>query len=54
MKLGNKSKISRKIYVKTKYETFSSESSGPQKFWILPKLYELCKSCHRNLLETLE
>ena len=47
--------------MKTKYETFlqcntkffSSESSVSPTFWILPKLYELCKSCRRNSLETL-
>ena len=33
---------------------FSTESSGPPTFWILPKLYELCKPCYRNPLETLE
>ena len=26
---------------------FSSESYGPPKFWILPKLSELCKCCSR-------
>ena len=27
---------------------FSSETCGLLKFWILSKLYELCKSCDRN------
>ena len=27
---------------------FSLESSGPTKFWILPKLYEFCKYCCKN------
>ena len=35
-------------------QIFSSERSRPPTFWILPKLYELCKSCRRNPLETLE
>ena len=34
-------------------EIFSSENSVSPTFLILPKLYELCESCHRNLLETL-
>ena len=33
---------------------FSTESSAPPPFWILPKLYELCESYRRNPLETLE
>ena len=33
---------------------FSKERSGPPTFWILPNLYELSKSCHRNSLENLE
>ena len=49
------------LVMKTKYEVFlqwntnffSSESSVSPTFWILPKLYELCGSCHRNSLETL-
>ena len=51
-----RSKTSGKIYMKTTYEIFlqwntkffSSESSVSPTFWILPKLYELCKSCRRN------
>ena len=39
------------IYI---YIIFSSEISGPSTFWILPTLYELCKSCRRKPLETLE
>ena len=37
-----------------KHQVFSSESSGPAKFWILSKLHELCKSFRRNPLENLE
>ena len=56
------SKTSGKIYVKTKHEIFlqwntnffSSENSGPPTFWKLSRLYELCESCRRNPLETLE
>ena len=33
---------------------FPSQSSGPLKFWILPKPYEFCKSCCRNPVETFE
>ena len=33
---------------------FSTENSGAPTSWILTKLYELCKSCHRYPLETLE
>ena len=33
-------------------ETLSSRSSVPPTFWILPKMYELFKSCPRNPLET--
>ena len=32
---------------------FFTEISGTPKFWILPKLCELFKSCHRNPLDTL-
>ena len=35
-------------------KSFSNETSMPPTFWILPKLYELYKSCHRNSLETFE
>ena len=40
--------------MKTKYETFLSESSVSPTPWILPKLYEFRKSCRRNSLETLQ
>ena len=33
---------------------FSSESSGPPTFWILPKLHELYESYRRNPLKTLQ
>ena len=56
-----KSKTSRKIYIKTKYQIFLqwntkfffSESSVSSAFWILRKLHELCESCRRNSLESL-
>ena len=37
-----------------KHYVFYSESSRPPKFWILPKLHELCKSFLRNPAETFE
>ena len=37
-----------------KHYIFSSKCTGPPAFWILPKLYDLCKYCRRNALETLE
>ena len=33
-----------------KHYFFSSESSRPPAFWILPKLYELCEFCRINLI----
>ena len=39
------------VCVKTKYETLNFSAEKSPTFWILPKLYELCKFCRRNSLE---
>ena len=37
-----------------KHQISSSKRSMPSTLWFLPKLYELCKSCHRNSVQTFK
>ena len=41
-------KTKDEIFLQRNANFFWSESSVSPTFWILPNLYELCKSCCRN------